>query len=112
LHIQRLALLNSKECDCRLAPASASCSSGAAFLTYPYLLPRLCPVRTIVSEGGGSSFGVSRDTLERRFSIGSFSARSKNESRRRVETSATAQADTLPSESVAVLGKETINELR
>jgi len=56
-------------------------------------------LRTIVNLGeagcDASSFGVSRDTLERRFSIGSFWARSKNKSRRRVETS-TAWADTLP----------------
>jgi hypothetical protein len=70
---------------------------GRPFATHPYLPPRLCPLRTIDegAVGDGGSVGVSRDTLERRFSIGSFWARSKNESRRRVETSATAWADTL-----------------
>jgi hypothetical protein len=88
---------------------------GFAYATraHPYLLPRLCPLRTIFSAGGPpSSFGVSRETLERRFGVGSFSARSKNESRRWVETSATAWADTVLGESVVASGKETINEPR
>jgi len=85
--------------------------SGAAFPTHPYLPPRLCPLRTIDegAVGDASSFGVSRDTLERRFSIGSFSARSKNESRRRVATSATAWADTLPGESVVASRERTVS---
>jgi hypothetical protein len=40
--IQRLVLLNSKECDFRLAPASASCWSEAVFLMQRALIHICC----------------------------------------------------------------------
>jgi len=48
-NIQRLALLNSRECDFRLAPASRWLLEWGGFpyatLTHPYLLPAATPLK-------------------------------------------------------------------